>query len=193
MKTEGIPHPEEGSPDERRLTLKEKATFQLKEFLGIFFYIWILSAAVAVHESIILGKGHLNYQAQGFAIINALILAKTLLIGEDLHLGTKFARNKPLIYAILYRCLVFSVFIVAFQFVEEVVVGMFRGRTFTEMFPAIGAESLIGIFSRGAVVFVALIPFFTFREVGRVIGKSELWSLLLTRGTSIYTLQPRLQ
>jgi hypothetical protein len=194
MKTEGIPHhPEEGSPDESRLTLKEKAVFQLKEFLGMFVYIWILLAAVAAHESILLGNKHINYQAQGFAIVNALILAKVLLIGEDLRLGTRFAKNKPLIYTILYRCLVFSVFIVAFHFVEEAVVGTFRGKTFTEIFPAIGAGSLIGILSRGAVAFVALIPFFTFRDVGAVIGKRELWSLLLARGTRVYTLQPRLQ
>jgi len=42
-------------------------------------------------------------------------------------------------------------------------------------------------------VFVALIPFFAFREIGRVIGKSELWSLLLTRGKKVYTLQTRPQ
>jgi len=51
----------------------------------------------------------------------------------------------------------------------------------------------VGILSVGAIVFVALIPFFAFREIGRVIGKSELWSLLLTRGKKVYTLQTRPQ
>jgi hypothetical protein len=194
MKTEGIPHPaEEGGPDRRKLTLKEKAAFQLKEFLGMFVYIWVLSATLGIYESMILAEQHLNYQAQGFAIINALVLAKVLLIGEDLHLGTRLFRDKPLIISILYRCLIFTLFIVAFHFVEDAVVGMFRGRTMAEIFPAIGAGSLKVILSRGVVVFVALIPFFTFREVGKVIGKRELWSLLLARGTSIYTLQSRPQ
>jgi hypothetical protein len=192
METEGIPRPaEEGGPDQRKLTLKEKAAFQLKEFLGMFLYIWVLSATLGVYESMILAQQHLNYTAQGFAIINALILAKVLLIGEDLHLGTRLFRDKRLIYAILYRCLIFTLFIVAFHFVEEAVGGMFRGRTMAEIFPAIGAGSLKAILSRGVVVFVALIPFFTFREVGKVIGKRELWSLLLARGTGVYTLQPR--
>jgi hypothetical protein len=37
----------------------------------------------------------------------------------------------------------------------------------------------------GAIVFVALIPFFAFGEFGRVIGRRELWSLLLKSGTRV--------
>jgi hypothetical protein len=44
-------------------------------------------ALLVIHESVILAQEHQNYQAHGFAILNALILAKVLLIGEDLHLG----------------------------------------------------------------------------------------------------------
>jgi hypothetical protein len=87
---EGIPNrAEEVSPNERKQTLKEKAAFQLKEFLAMFFYIWVLSALADMHETIILAQPHLN-QAQSFAIVNALILAKIMLIGEDLHLGNRF-------------------------------------------------------------------------------------------------------
>jgi hypothetical protein len=42
-------------------------------------------------------------------------------------------------------------------------------------------------------LFVALIPFFAFREISRVIGRGQLWSLLLSRGTKVYTLQSRPQ
>jgi hypothetical protein len=54
-------------------------------------------------------------------------------------------------------------------------------------------DSLQGIVSVGAIVFVSLIPFFAFREIGRVIGTRELWSLLLSRGTKACTLQSRPQ
>jgi hypothetical protein len=193
VKTEGIPHPaEEGSPNERKLTLKEKAAFQLKEFFVMFLYLWVLLALFSMHETIILAQAHLNYPAQGFAIINALILAKVLLIGEDLHLGNRF-RDKALIYSILYKSLIFTVFLLCFHIVEEVIVGVFRGTPISESLPAIGAGSLKGLMCRAGIVFIALIPFFAFREIGRVIGKGELWSLLLTRGTRIYTLQSRPQ
>jgi hypothetical protein len=74
-----------------------------------------------------------------------------------------------------------------------VVVGVIRGRTVAQSFPTIAGGSLQGILSVGAIVFIALIPFLAFREIGRVIGKNELWSLLLARGNRIYILQARLQ
>ena len=58
--------------------------------------------------------------------------------------------------------------------------------------PVLGGGSLQGIVSAGAIVFVSLIPFFAFREIGKVIGKRELWSLLLNSGTRV-TLQLRPQ
>ena len=193
MKTEGDSSPaEKGGPSERKMTLKEKAAFQLKEFLAMFVYLWLLLALFVIHRSIILAEQHLNYQAQGFAIVNALILAKIMLIGEDLHLGNRF-RDKPLVYSILYKSLVFAVFFICFHIFEEMVVGVFRGKTIAQSLPTLGGGSLQGIMSVGAIVFVSLIPFFAFREIGRVIGKRELWSLLLSPGTRVYTIQSRPQ
>jgi hypothetical protein len=193
MKTEGIPNSnQEGGQNKHKPSLKEKAAFQLKEFLGMFLYLWVLFDLFVIHQSIILAQEHINYKAQGFAIINALILAKVMLIGEDLHLGKRF-EDKPLIYSIFYKSLVFAVFFIGFHIIEEVVVGVIRGRTIAQSFPAIGGGSLQGILSVGAIVFVALIPFFAFREIGRVIGKSELWFLLISRGKRAYTLQSKPQ
>jgi len=158
----------------------------------MFIYLWLILALFAIHRSTILAEQHLNYQAQGFAIVNALILAKVMLIGEDLNLGNRF-REKPLVHSILYKSLVFAVFFICFHIFEEVVVGVFRGKTVAQSLPTIGGGSLQGIVSVGAIVFVSLIPFFAFREIGRVIGKRELWSLILSRGTKVYTLQSRPQ
>jgi hypothetical protein len=189
MKTEGIPN-QNGNPNEHKPSLKERAAYQLKEFLGMFVYFWVLFALSAVHKSIILAEEHINYQAHVFAFINALVMAKVMLIGEDLHLGSEL-RDKSLLYSILYMSLVFSVFFIGFHILEEVLGGVFRGRTISQSIPAIGGESLQGLLSHGAIVLVAMIPFFAFREIGRVIGQRELWSLLLNRGARVYTLQSR--
>ena len=193
MKPNGISQSaEEGSPSERKLTLKEKAAFQLKEFLAMFIYLWLILALFAIHRSVLLAEEHYNYQAQGLAIVNALILAKVMLIGEDLRLGNRF-KDKPLVYSILYKSLVFAVFFICFHIFEEVLIGVFRGKTIAHSLPTIGGGSPQGIVSVGAIVFVSLIPFFGFREIARVIGKRELVSLLLSRGTKVYTLQSRQQ
>jgi hypothetical protein len=193
MKTERGPHPaEEGRPSERKLTVKEKAIFQLKEFLVMFVYFWVLLALFVINHSVVLEREADHYQAHFFAFVNALILAKVLLIGEDLHLGNRF-RDAPLVYSILYKCLVFTIFFLCVHIIERVITGVWSGRTIDQSFSTIGGGRLKGVLALGATFFVALIPFFAFREIGRVIGKSELWALLVTRGTRVYTLESRPQ
>ena len=185
MKIERVPGPsEEPGLKEKKRDLKEGAIHELKEFLAMFIYLWVFFALLVIHESVILAQEHQDFVAHGFAILDALILAKVLLIGEDLHLGSRF-RDKPLVFSILYKSFAFSLVFIGFHIVERVVVGVSTGRSIAQSFPVIGGGSLKGIFSVAAILFVGLIPFFAFRELARVIGQNELRSLLLTRGTKV--------
>ena len=71
-----------------------------------------------------------------------------------------------------------------FDIVEEVLVGVFKGKTVAESFPNIGGGSPRGIFFMIVVITVLLSPFFAYREVGKVIGEHELHSLMFTRKRS---------
>jgi len=139
VNTERGPSPaEKGSPNGHKPTLKERAVHQLREFLVMFIYLWALFALLVINQSIVLAREAQDYQAHGFAILNALILAKVLLIGEDLRLGERF-RDRPLLYSIFYKCFIFTLFIVGFHILERVIVGVWRGRTIAQSFPTIGA------------------------------------------------------
>ena len=61
--------------------------------------------------------------------------------------------------------------------VEEVVVGKFKGKTIAESFPHIRDESLREFLFVIIIFTIALIPFFSFREIGRVFGERELRAL----------------
>jgi hypothetical protein len=61
--------------------------------------------------------------------------------------------------------------------VEEVVVGKFKGKTFAESFPHVGDGSPRAFFYMMIVFAIALIPYFSFKEIGRVVGERELRSL----------------
>jgi hypothetical protein len=73
-----------------------------------------------------------------------------------------------------------------FDIVEEVVVGLFKGKSIAESFPDIGGGSARGIFFMVIIISILLIPFFAFREIGQVIGSRELHSLIFTRRRSQY-------
>jgi len=58
-------------------TLKQKAYREIKEFLVITIYLWIVFSLLVVHKSIILGENYIDVASHGFALINALALAKS--------------------------------------------------------------------------------------------------------------------
>ncbi len=154
---------------------------ELKSFLAIVLYLWVVFGLYVLNESIIMGKAHINFAFHGFAIINAIVLGKVLLIAEDMNFADRF-KNTPLVYPIIYKAAAFSVLFVVFHIAENMLVGFFRGRSAIQSFPAIGGGTLQGFLCVVAIMFVSLIPFFAFMEIGRVIGEDRLWALLFKRG-----------
>jgi len=154
--------------------------------LLIAIYLFVVFGVLAVHEEVVAAKNHLAYHFYGFAIINALILGKVMLVAEDLHFANWF-RNSPLVYPILFKSVAFTILFLVFDIVEEVVVGVFKGKSIVESFPDIGGGSPRGIFFMVVIISILLIPFFAFREIGQVIGERELHSLIFTRRRSQFS------
>jgi hypothetical protein len=158
--------------------LKEKASDEFRRFLVIFLYLWVVFGLLSIHKSIVLSQHQLDTEEHAFAIINAFVFAKVLLIGEHFNLGTRF-RSKPLIYPILYKSFVFSVVLIVFHVIESVAVGLWHGHTIAESLPPFLGWNPRGLLAVGVMCFVLLLPFFGFREVAQVIGRRELRTLLL--------------
>jgi hypothetical protein len=104
-----------------------------------------------------------------------------MLVAEDLRFA-KWFKDRPLIYPILCKAVGFSILFLVFDVVEEVLVGVFKGKTIGERVPTIGGGTPSEVFFVGIILAVALIPFFAFREVGRAIGERKLHSLIFTGG-----------
>ena len=148
-------------------------------FLGIAVYLFLLLLILALHEAVVSAKDGIEYHFYGFAIINALVLGKVILVAEDLHFAEWFREPAP-IYSILVKSAAFTILLLVFDIIEEEVVGMFKGKTFGESFPHIGDGSPRAMFYVIIIFFIGLIPFFSFREIGRVFGERELRSLFFT-------------
>ena len=110
---------EETTSNTHQQRLRERAADEFKRFVVIFLYLWVVFSLLSVYKSLILLEHHLDYQEHSFAMINAFIFAKVLLIGENLHLGTRFS-DKPLIYPVLHKCFVFTLVPLCFHIAESV-------------------------------------------------------------------------
>jgi hypothetical protein len=154
---------------------------ELKSFAGIVLYLWVVFGLYVLNETIIMGKEHISFASHGFALINAVVLGKVLLVAEDMNFADGFKQG-PLVFPIVYKAFAFAVLFVGFHVAESVLVGLFHGQGPIKSFPAIGGGTPKGILCVIAILFVSLLPFFAFREVGRVIGEDRLWALLFKRG-----------
>ena len=164
---------------ERLGRLKAGAIDEAKKLFGVFVYLWILLTLFSLHKALIFNEDILTYQ-QGFALINALALAKIVVVGQSLHVGDRL-RNKPLVYPIVFKAAIFAALLLVFHVVEETLIGVWRGKTLAESIPTIGDGTLQAIIMTATILFVALVPFFAFLELERAIGPEELHSLLFGR------------
>ncbi len=174
---------EENERRESKRNFKERAKDQIKDFALMFLYLWIVFGMLAVHESIVLSQHQINYVSHGLAIVNALVFAKVMLVAEDLHLGHRL-HDKPLIYSVLFKSLLFAIALICFHIVEHVLIGIWHGQTIAESISEVGANKLNGIVSLGVIGTVALAPFFILSEISRVIGKDKFWALFFHRRSS---------
>ena len=159
----------------RRQKLMSRATNEFRRFLVMFFYLWVLFGLFVLNERVILGHRGISLPLQGFAVLNALILAKVMLIADYFELGA-WLRGRPLIYPIVTNSLFLSVLFICFHIIEKVVIGLVNGESFAQSVPAIGG--FVPILCVALILFVSLIPFFAFRFVSRELGSDRLNAML---------------
>jgi hypothetical protein len=166
--------------DKKKGDLKKKIVHEVVEYWLNVCYLALVFAAFTQYRRFLLAAHDITYTNYGFAVIEALILAKVIMIGEVARLGRGLER-KPLIYPTLYKTVVFTVFVGAFKIVEEVIKGLWKGEGLT--------GGLVGFFEKGPyellansiVVFVSFIPFFAVKELGRVLGQDRIRVLFFRR------------
>jgi hypothetical protein len=158
-------------------SLKARLYEEVKRFLMIFAYLWLVFVVFHVHEWIVLADNHIGFKFYGIAAINALVLSKIMLIAEELGFAERF-ENRPLIVPIIYKSVLFSSLLVAAYILEEIIVGLFYGRGVSESLPALGGGGVVGTLGVAAIL-CALIPFFAFREIAHLVGEAEFRTLML--------------
>lgn len=123
---------------------------------------------------LLLSEYHVRYLNFAFALINALVVAKVILIGDYAHLGRR-AEHKPLFVSAIYKALLFALLVLAFHFVEEFVKRLIHGDAIARAPREIRIDELL---ARALIIFCMFIPLFAFREIKRVLGEDGFNALI---------------
>jgi hypothetical protein len=168
----------------RMQSVKQKVRHEFQEWMVMFVYLWVMFGLFALHQSIIMTEQHLDFRLQGFAVINALVLSKVMLVAEGMHLARGGQDSRPIL-TILNKSLAFALLFIVFHVLESIVVGVVSGKTIAASFPELAGGKMQGIVSLGIIMSVSLVPFFAFREVSRELGEGRLLQLIMERRARI--------
>jgi hypothetical protein len=117
-------------------------------------------------------------------LVNALLLSKTILIGEDLKLGKRH-ECKPLLYSNFYNSFVFTVLVAVFHVLESTVKGLLHREGMAGVFAELTGLGIGEMLARSLIMFCSFIPFFALRETARALGERKLDDLFLRPRASV--------
>ena len=169
--------------DKAARTFKRRAFHEAKEGLIITLYLWAVFGLLVVHKSMILAEHHIDFAYHGFALINALALAKVMLLARRVDFITRLG-NAPLIYPTLLKAAFYTVVLGCFKILEDALVGLYRHESFELSISDLGGGTWQGVLTLTLLVFAVLIPFVGFGELGRVLGEGELARIFFRRKTT---------
>ncbi len=167
--------------------LKERAIDELKAYAIITLYLWVLFVLFASYKRLLMHENGISAWNQGFAIVNALVFAKVILIAEALSLGEGH-KGRTLLSVALRKSFLFTIILILFHIAEEGVRAWFKDLPLSTALTDFGGGLWLGLATYAAIFFVALIPFFTVQEIAKAIGGDALWALLFNRGQKSFRL-----
>jgi len=139
---------------------KAKIKHELKEMLTLSLYLAFFFCALAIYDLLLLRQYNVEYWTIAFALINALVITKVIMIGEYAKLGRRH-EDKALLVSAVWKAFVFGLLVFAFHVVEELIKRLIHGSDV-----------------RSIVVFCVFVPLFAWREFRRVMGEESFVDLV---------------
>jgi hypothetical protein len=161
--------------------LRARIVAELKKTFVVFVYLAVFLVAFTTYRRLLLAEYRIPFFHYGYSLVEALVLAKVIVLGSVLRIGERF-RNRPLIVPTLVKTLGFSVLVLVFSFLEHLVVGWLHGKATGVIFNEFLDQGTWEILAQSFVKFLAILPLIAVGEVDRVLGEGKLFELFFRRG-----------
>lgn len=163
-------------------SFKQRALEELKLYWVITLYLWLFLGCFMIYRWLVMAESGVTTLHVGFALIEAMVIAKVILIGRLFAFSRRFD-DGPLALAVAYKCVLFALLVALFTVIEHLVVGWFHHQG---LWGGLREFAQVGAYEVGArtlMLTVAFVPFFAFWEMGRVLGIPKLAAMFFVRST----------
>ena len=163
-----------------KANLKQRAIEEFKLFWTIALYLWVFLGSFTVYRRLIIAETGVAYLHYGIALIEALVIAKVILIGKMFGFSRRF-EDQPLIIPVLYKSILFGILVLLFGIIEQLIDGWIHKEG---VLGGLRHFSDLGTYELGAralMLIVAFVPFFAFGEIGRLLGAEKLGAMFFSK------------
>lgn len=160
-------------------SLKQRAVEETRKLITITVYLFLVLESVAIYRSLILAEYGIDYARVGYVAVEALVLAKVILIGDLLHVG-EWSHGRKMVVTILYKTIAFALLVGIFKLVEHFVIGLFHGKGPAAVWAELERQNRDEMLARVLLLFIGFIPFFMLREISRTLGPGRLHALMFS-------------
>jgi len=161
-------------------SFKERALHGLKVYWIVAIYLYLFLGTFTVYRRLVVAEVGSAYLHYGIALVQALVIAKIVLIGEMFSFS-RAHDDKPLIVPVIYKAILFGVLVVAFGVVERLIGGWIHHQGLMGGIEEITSMGRDEFLARVLLLIVAFIPFFAFGEIGRVVGMDRLTAIFFSK------------
>ncbi|MFM7734904.1 MAG: hypothetical protein ACKPBU_02855 [Alphaproteobacteria bacterium] len=163
-------------------TRREKIRHEMEDFAATAAFLVFAFCMFALNHALLarsFGQPSTLGQDLGFAVLNALITAKLILIGDLLGVAKRLQR-KPLLLVTIYKTIMFAGFVVLCHAIEKSIEGLWHGeRPIESLRAAISGPARLEVLSHLTALLATFLPFFALREVGQSLEPGRLARLFL--------------
>lgn len=157
-------------------TLKEKIAHETKKYLLYTLILVVFFNAFSLYRALTLKEYGIDIGLVGFNIIQSMVLAKVIVIGEVFGLGERY-KGQPLFMVTLYKTVVFLIFVLLFAIIEHFTIDAFHGKSFDESLQVFLDYRLYQLLASIVVMSFFFVLFFAFMELGKAMGNNRLYNM----------------
>jgi hypothetical protein len=162
---------------------KQKLLREFTEYWVNVVYMALVFSAIIFYRRLVLAHYEIYLDDYFSGVLKALVIAKVVMIGTFLRISRKF-EHKPLIFPVLYKAVLFTLWVMLFDIVEIFVRIFINNPNFYEAACEL-KNHLNNLWLGGALlIFFSFIPFFAFKELVRVLGREKVKELFLYKHTN---------
>lgn len=162
-------------------SLKSKIADELKTLLVLTLYFAVFFVALNYFKFSILQKVNVAYDYFGLSLIRAVVCAKFMMVGKTLY-PIKVTPNKPLVWHIINRSLVYLLIVIGLNIIEEMLVAKIHGEHIWNSIVGIQAGTINQFFALAILYWIVLIPYVTYSAVSQFMGGVKIYQLIFVNG-----------